>query len=223
MSDIPMILAMPRSKLRELLLTQIKNFFLLDDQTEPAILDENLQVALDRAAYSFSLTTNKYYQRDGMVFFNPLHTAQYGIFLYFLSNTIWKRYGSIVLCDKLYALGKVINALDLYYEIEMPDVFFMDHPVGTVLGRAHYGRFFLFSQNCTVGNNKGVYPIIGEHVAMMSYSRVIGRCKIGNYVVISSGAFIKDQDVPDFSLVFGSSPNLIVKPRSIDYFQKSQQ
>ena len=218
-----MLLAMPRSKLRDLLLSQIKNLFLLDDQIEPAILDENLQEALNRTAYSFSLTTNKYYQRDGMVFFNPLHTAQYGIFLYFLANTIWRRYGSIVLCDKLFALGKVINGLDLYYEIEMPDVFFMDHPVGTVLGRAHYGRFFSVSQNCTVGNNKGIYPIIGEHVTMMSASRIIGKCRIGNYVVISSGTFIKDQDVPDFSLVFGSSPQIIVKHRSIDYFQKLRQ
>ena len=223
MSNIPMLLAMPRSKLQELLLSQIKNLFLLDEQSEPSILDENLQESLDRAAICFSLSTNKYYQQDGKVFFNPLHTAQYGIFLYFLANTIWKRYGAIAICDKLYALGKVINALDLFYEIQMPDVFFMDHPVGSVLGRAQYGRFFSFSQNCTIGNNKGVYPIIGEHVQMMSYSRVIGRSRIGNHVVISSGTFIKDQDVPDFSLVFGASPNLIIKSRPVDYFQNSLQ
>lgn len=214
-----MLLSMSQLQLRELLLTQIKNFFLLDEQTEPVILDENLQMALDRTAHSFSLTTNKYYHRNGVVFFNPLHTAQYGIFLYFLSNTIWRRHGAIALCDKLYAIGKVINALDLYYEIEMPDVFFMDHPVGTVLGRAKYGCFFSFSQNCTVGNNKGVYPTIGEYVTMMSASRIVGKCKIGNYVVVSSGAYIKDQDIPDCSLVFGASPNLIIKTMPVDYFQ----
>lgn len=223
MSNIPMSLAMPKSQLRELVLTQIKSFFLLDERTELLVLDENLPMALDRTAYSFSLTTNKYYRRDGMAFFNPLHTAQYGIFLYFLANTIWKRHGAIALCDKLYAIGKVINAFDLYYEIEMPDVFFMDHPVGTVLGRAKYGRFFSFSQNCTVGNNKGIYPIIGEHVTMMSASRIIGQSKIGNYVIISSGAYIKDEDVPDCSLVFGASPNLIIKSRPIDFFQTSDQ
>lgn len=223
MSDIPLLLAIPRLQLTELILSQIKNFFLLDDQTEPAVLHENLQEALDRTAYSFSLTTNKYYRRNGMVFFNPLHTAQYGIFLYFLANTIWKQHGAIALCDKLYGIGKVINALDLYYEIEMPDVFFMDHPVGTVLGRAKYGRFFSFAQNCTVGNNKGAYPIIGEHVTMMSASRIVGNCKIGNYVVVSSGTYIKDQDILDFSLVFGASPNLIIKPMPVDYFQKGHQ
>ena len=115
----------------------------------------------------------------------------------------------------------MINALDLYYEIEMPDVFFMDHPVGTVLARAKYGRFFSFSQNCTVGINKGIYPIFGEHVIMMSASRIIGKSKIGNYLVVSSGAYIKDQDIPDCSLVFGASPNLIIKTMPVDYFQKA--
>lgn len=215
-----MELSMPRAKLRKLLFSQINNLFLLDKESELSILDENIQEGLDRTAYAFSFTDNKYYKRNKAVYFNPLHTAQYGIFLYFLSNTIWKKFGPIPLCDKLYALGKVINGIDLFYEIKMPDIFFMDHPVGTVLGRAQYGNFFSFAQNCTVGNNKGAYPIIGEHVSMKSYSRILGNCKIGSYVVVSSGAYIKDQDIPDLSLVFGASPNLIIKTMPIDYFQR---
>jgi serine O-acetyltransferase len=219
MGNTPLTLAMPSEKLRALLFRQIDSLFLLDENAESEIVDACWQEALDRTTYAFSFCKNKYYQRDGQVFFNPLHTAQYGIFLYYLAHTVWNKHGAIALCDKLYALNKVINSLDLYFQIEMPEVFFMDHPVGTVLGRAQYGRYFSFSQNCTVGNNKGIYPVVGENVKMMSYSRIIGKCTIGNNVVIASGTFIKDQDIPDCSLVFGESPNLIIKARPIEYFE----
>jgi serine O-acetyltransferase len=93
----------------------------------------------------------------------------------------------------------------------MPDVFFLDHPVGSVLGRATYGLNFSFSQNCTVGNNKGIFPTIGKNVQMLSGSKILGRCKIGDNVIVSANTYIKDTDIPANSLVFGSSPNLVIK------------
>jgi serine O-acetyltransferase len=38
------------------------------------------------------------------------------------------------LADRIYYLNKALNGLDLFYEVEMPDVFYLDHPVGTVIG-----------------------------------------------------------------------------------------
>ena len=35
-------------------------------------------------------TNNKYYNKDGEAFFNPFHSGQWCIFLYYLSNTIFK-------------------------------------------------------------------------------------------------------------------------------------
>ena len=115
------------------------------------------------------------------------------------------------MCDKVYALNRALSSVDLYYEVELPDVFTFDHPLGSVMGRAKYSDFFTFSQGCTIGNNHGVYPRLGERVFMMSNSKVIGDCEVGDNVVIAANAYVKDQDIPSNSLVFGASPNLIIK------------
>lgn len=108
-----------------------------------------------------------------------------------------------------------MNACDLYYEIALPDIFMLDHPVGSVMGRATYGNYFSFGQNCSVGNNKGIFPAIGEYVKMSANSMILGNSNIGDNVTIAAGACVKDQDIPQNSLVFGSSPNLIIKPKKV--------
>ncbi|WP_218157038.1 hypothetical protein [Donghicola eburneus] len=112
-------------------------------------------------------------------------------------------------------MNKAINGLDLYYEVEMPDIFLLDHPVGTVMGRAKYSNHFSFGQNCTVGNNKGIFPEIGERVNMMSGSKILGKSRIGNNVIIAANAYIKDQDVPSHTIVFGASPYLTFKANTL--------
>ncbi len=148
------------------------------------------------------------------ILLNKPHTA-FGQFAVHLAA----RFGSIFtdhperrsLADRLYYLNKALNGLDLFYEVEMPDVFFLDHPVGSVLGRAQYGTSFSFSQNCTVGNNKGIFPIIGNNVQMMSGSKILGNCSIGDNAIIAANTYVKDTNIPSDSLVFGDSPNLIIK------------
>lgn len=90
---------------------------------------------------------NKYYSLKGETYFNPFQSAQYTIFLYYFSNQIFRIGICRLLADKLYYLNKIMNACDLFYEIEL------------------------------IGANSGV----------------------------------KDEDIPNDSLVFGYSPNLVVK------------
>lgn len=213
-----MQIAISGEKLAELVLTQIRTNFLLEEGEEKAVLAA-LPTALARAEKSFAASRNKYYRREGEVWFNPYHSAQYCIFLYFLSNTLWRAKAG-VLCDKVYCLNKMINALDLFYEVEMPEIFFTDHPVGSVIGRAKFGSHFSFSQGCTVGNNKNVYPEFGENVRLMSGARVLGKSRLGSNIIISSGCYVKDQDVPDCCLVFGQSPKLIFKHRDAEFFAR---
>lgn len=200
-----------QEELLELLSRQLGNNFMLDPAIEQPILHNTLETALERTGFCFKHCENKYYTRDGEPYFNPFHSGQYSIFLYFLSNTVWRDTGNSLLADKIYYLNKMLNALDLFYEVAMPDIFFLDHPVGTVLGRAKYGNYFTFSQNCTVGNNKGIFPTFAEHVTLHSGAKVIGDSTIGNNTVVAANTYIKDTDIPDGSLVFGHSPNLIIK------------
>lgn len=208
-----MKLEIAENKIFELVCKQINNLFILEDANEKKLIKEALPQAMERCEYCFSKSQNKYYRREGETFFNPFHSSQYSIFLYYLSNTVFTLdKAKTTLADRIYYLNKALNGLDLFYEVKMPKVFFLDHPVGSVLGRAKYDEYFSFTQNCTVGNNKGVFPVIGRSVKMLSGSKILGHCHIGNDVIIAANTYIKDTDIPDCSMVFGSSPNLIIKP-----------
>lgn len=175
------------------------------------VLESRFDKVLEDVSYCFSLINNKYYKRGEEVYFDPMHTSQYGIYLYFYSKAVFEDEDVSRVSSALYILNKIINSVDLYYEINLPRHFFMDHPVGSVMGRAIYGEGFSFSQCCTVGNNKGSYPVIGENVRMMSGSSIIGRCNIGNNVIVSKGVTIKDVDVPNSVIVFEEKRKLIFK------------
>lgn len=166
--------------------------------------------AKKRSLKCFAKINNKYFQ-EGTI--DPLHTGQYAIFLYYLARVAFE-HGNATTASKVYALNKALHGFDIFYEVEMPEVFFMEHPVGTVLGRARYSDRLFVGQNVTVGGNKGSYPTIGENVAIHAGAIVVGDAHIGNNVEISAGAFIKGETIPDNCLVFGQSPNLIIKQRS---------
>lgn len=166
--------------------------------------------AQSRALRCFESVSNKYYNTNEV---NPLHTGQYASFLLFLARAAYEN-GDRELADKVYALNKMLHGFDIYYEVELPDVFFFEHPVGTVLGRARYSNRLFVGQNVTVGGNKGKYPTIGENVALHAGCMVIGDARLGDNVEVSAGAIIKEDDIPSNCLVFGASPHLIVKKRT---------
>jgi serine O-acetyltransferase len=140
--------------------------------------------------------------------------------LYFLSNSIFSNTPNArTLADRVYFLNKALNCLDLFYEVKMPGIFFVEHPVGSVMGRASYGDYFMFMQNCTVGHNKGIHPVIGRNVCMMAGSKILGKCTIGDNVIVSANACVKDENIPSCSLVFGTSPDLVLKAEAESYFK----
>lgn len=202
--------ALPKSEVRGQLDRQLASLFPISDK-EAAAIDSAWSATFDRLEERFSHIKNKYYSRDGETLFDPLHGCQWTHFLYTLSNEIYHRGGMRSISDKIYSLNRALSSADLYYEVELPDFFTFDHPLGAVMGRAEYSDYFEFSQGCTVGNNNGVYPRFGERVFMMSDSKVIGDCEIGSNVIIGANACVKDQDIPSNVLVFGESPNLVIK------------
>jgi len=205
--------------LSKLVHKQINNHFGIS-KAEKEIIQNSFKDTIERVRYCFERTPNKYYHRDGQTYFNAFHSGQYSIFLYFLSNSVSQKDDKCeTLADKIYYLNKTLNGFDLFHQVRMPDVFFLDHPVGSVIGRADIGNYFSFSQNCTVGNNKGIYPKIGENVRMMASSAILGNCNVGDYVIISAGTIIKDVDIPPYSLVFGHPNQLIIKTKDKKYIE----
>lgn len=189
--------------------------------SERKAIEDAYPVAAERLAYCFSYIKNKYYHFQGDTVFNPYHVAQWTMFLYTMANQIKKGSASYNdLCDKIYGLSKCFSSADIYYEVGMPAIWFFDHPQGSVMGRAEYSDFFTFSQGCTVGNNKGLYPKFGEHVSLMSGSKVLGKCNVGHHVIIAANAFLLDQDIPPYSIVFGEGKNIVIHSISPQKFNE---
>lgn len=145
--------------------------------------------------------------------FDYLHSSQYAIFLYFLANTIWRKEGNERICTKLFFLNKSLNGIDCFYEIEMPEIFFIGHSVGIVLAKATYGNYLVLYQNSTVGKNHGIAPVIGEGVILYPNTAIIGKSLVRSGSILSQGVSIINRDTPGDCLVFqGNSGELVFRP-----------
>ena len=214
-----MVFTIPKEKILAQLLMQLKAHFFISDEEE-TIIDSRFDFALKACEENFSHSENKYYftEEGGMkmCIFNPFHSVQYMIFLYYLSHDIYKNGNLGKLCDKIYYLNKIFHSVDIFYAVDLPTHFGAEHPLGSVLGRARYSDGFCFYQGCTVGGTRDIenniyYPEIEENVHMYSNSSILGNSHIGKNVNIGAGCIVKNQDVPDNCTVFGESPNLIIK------------
>ena len=200
-----------------MLSNQVRNNFYLD-QDEESMIHSIIDYAISKVDNCFNNISNKYYRdENNLTIFNPFHSGQYSIFLYFLSRAAYLD-NNIMMADKIYYLNKIMNGVDIFYEVILPEVFFMEHPLGSVIGRAKIGNFFSFQQNCTVGGNRDLYPEIGTNVRMFSNSSIIGKSTIGSNVFISSGSMVKNENILSNTIVFGRSPNLHLVEKPIEYF-----
>lgn len=200
----------------KLLLKQLDNMFFIDD-TEKSLILSQKELINSRFIKTCSKIKSPYYKKENIF---PYHSCQYAMFLYFCANTIYKNISdSRLICSKIYNLLKIVSGMDLYYEVELPEIFYFDHPTGAVIGRGKFSNYFMFLQGCTVGGNNCIYPTFGEYVYMMSNSKVIGNSHIGNNVLISANAYVKDTDVPDNSIVFGQDKNLVIKSVSEEFIK----
>lgn len=199
------------------LLLQLRNNF--------ALTDEEAQIVSSSQIYGggygctvkcFEKSICKYYHKENGL--NPFNSVMYTNYLYQVSHLLYKE-GYSQIADKVYYLNKMLNAVDLFYAIELPEHWNCEHPLGSVMGRAKYGDYFFFYQGSTIGGNHTNYPVLGDYVTMYSNSKVLGKSHIGNNVIIGANTYIKDTDIPDNSIVFGQFPNLIIKQnKNIDIF-----
>ena len=153
--------------------------------------------------------------------FNVLQSSQHTIFLYYLSNTIWLRSGDTAAATRLFLMNKAFNAIDLFYEIAMPEVFYIGHSVGIVLAKATYGNYLVLYQNSTVGRHKDQIPVIGDRVVLYPNTAVIGRSVIGDDAVLSQGVSAVNKVVPPGVIAFrGSTGDLAFQPRPDDLLKE---
>lgn len=186
-----------RDGLLEYVVRQLESFFPDGRTGVRSVLDAHLDEALSRV--EICINAVRLWRECE---FDYLHSSQYAIFLYFLSNTVWQKTKDRGVCTKLFYLNKTLNGIDCFYEIKMPSVFFIGHSVGIVLAKAMYGNYLVLYQNSTVGKNNGVAPVLGDGVVMYPNTAIIGASNVGKGSVISQGVSVINRDTPEDCLVF---------------------
>jgi serine O-acetyltransferase len=165
-----------------------------------AVVDAHLDEALERLARCIDACAP---WRPGE--FNVLQSSQHMTFLYYLANTIWTRSGDTEAPTRLFLMNKAFNGIDLFYEIAMPEVFYIGHSVGIVLAKATYGNFLVLYQGATVGRHKDQIPVIGDRVVLYPGSSVAAGSVVGDDVVIAFA---------------GVGGDLVLRPRPDDLLQE---
>lgn len=217
---------MELEKIEKVLLHQLRHQWLDIDET---VIHSAIQKALEKTKDGFEGMPNPRFCVDGKAQFNPYMSVQWMIFLYRLSHEIYvcAEDNTPKEADLVYYLNKIMHSNDWFYAIDLPVHFMCEHPLGSVLGRAEYGDYFVIYQGTTVGGNRSkgelYYPVIGENVMMFANSTVLGDSHIGNNVIISAETYIINETIPDNCIVFGRSPKLIIKKKAENEIKKYTQ
>ena len=153
--------------------------------------------------------------------FNVLQSSQHCIFLYYLANTMYRRSGETAAATRLFLMNKAFNGIDLFYEIAMPEVFYIGHSVGIVLAKATYGNYLVLYQNSTVGRHKADIPVIGDRVVLYPNCSVVGGSVIEDGAVLSQGVRAIGKRVPANSIAFsGEKGDLVFRPAPPDLLKE---
>lgn len=146
--------------------------------------------------------------------FDPLVSGQYASFLYLLSHELWSRHGDAATATRLFLLNKSLHGLELFHEVELPEVFFLSHTPGLVFAKAGYGNRLVVHQGCTIGRKVGgERPVLEERVVLFPNAMVIGRCRVRAGSVLAPGVCLVDTDTPGDCIVLpGPAGRPVFKP-----------
>ena len=183
---------------------QVNNFFFDGRRVTPDAIHALLPRCKERLQHCFSHIQNKYFFDGQAVVFNHLHGDQYAMFLYLLCNTAFRMNSPDDLASKLFLLNKTLHGCDIFYEVELPEVFLLVHPLGTVLGRAQYSDYLIVYQRVGIGSNHDVYPKLGQHLTLRPGSSVLGNSTVGNCCSIAAESLLLDDDLPDHNVYIGN-------------------
>lgn len=196
--------SLPPAGLAKLAAAQANALFPDDDPIAADELEPAVAGALARLEHCFAQVNNKYFFDGETAVFSHLHGDQYAMWLYFLANELFRQSGAAGACAKLFLLNKALHGCDIYYEVELPSIFLLVHPLATVLGRGTYSDYFVSYQRCGIGSNHDVYPTLGRHLTLRPGSAILGKCRVGEHCQLAAESLLLDRDLEDRSLYIGN-------------------
>lgn len=116
--------------------------------------------------------------------------------------------GDVEKAEELYRRIRAEHGCELFYEVELPGMMRLVHPVGTVLGRATYADWLVVYQGVSVGSTvDGERPTFTGACVLFPGAKVLGNVTVGTNVWITAGTTVQSFGgqpvrVPDHSVVF---------------------
>jgi serine O-acetyltransferase len=202
------------AQLAELAARQANTMFPDGDDVAAYDLHVAVEGALSRLEHCFARIANKYFFDGNEAVFDHLHGDQYAMWLYLLANELHRQRGPAGACKKLFLLNKALHGCDIYYEVELPAVFLLVHPLGTVLGRGRYDDYLLVYQRCGIGSNHDVYPTLGRHVTLRPGGAVLGCSTVGDCSTVAAESLLLDRDLAPGSVYIGNPRDHTIRPQT---------
>lgn len=218
-----MNLSMSTLELKKYIGKQLENIFPDKYYFEGKDVDIAIATALERTEFCFKYINMEKYNRNGQIWFDHLYSDQYATFLCYLGSSLWSESENYPLCAKIMNLNKVLNGLFCTYKTKLPNIFYLGHPIGTVMGNAIYSDFVAIMQNVTINSNNsgGKSPEIGKGVFLSAGVTIIGDGKIGDFCSIGANTLAYYLNVPDNSVVFTDSTGEInIKQQNKDGYSQ---
>lgn len=199
------------------------SLFFPDDNLKSDPLPRYMDLTIQRVEYCFSKVNSKYFFDGKNATFNHLNGDQYAMFLYILANTLYHQDGDINLCTKVFQLNRYLHGIDVYYEVELPDIFLFVHSSGTVLGRARYSNYFIAYQGCNVGGSPDhqgrlAYPILEQYVTMHPGSSILGDCTVGENTAFAAGSLLLNRNIGPNSLYIGNPRDYTIRSKTESHY-----
>lgn len=212
-----MMMSLSENELLDYIIKQVNVFFPDKEVKINNDIENSFRLSLLRLEYCFKFINNSAYTKNGITIFDHLHTDQYLQFLYFWANTHWRMGYDENFSKKLGNLHRYLSGMFLSYKCELPDIFFIFHSVGTVVGNATYDNFLVISQSVTINTGDTVEdikrPVLGKGLYLATHAKIIGNQEIGDYVSIGVEATSYKDNVPTNSVIINIKGENIVKPR----------
>ena len=181
----------------------IGNLLYYEDDLFDMAIKKVLPKSIERYLYCLSKKNLKH--KPKIIFH---HADELTSFLYFVSNELWLQVKEPKYAEKIYILNRILNSIDIFYSRNMPDIFHLEHPIGSVIGNATIGNYFVAYQGTTIGGNLDLdIPVIGENVVIYSGAMVIGKCHIGSNCQIGAGVILKNENIENGSTIILAESN----------------
>lgn len=94
----------------------------------------------------------------------------------------------------------------------------MPHPHNVIIGRnCIVGNNCTIYQDVTLGQNKGIFPVLKDNAIIYAGARIIGKVTIGNNAIIGANSVVT-HNVPDNAIVGGISATILSFRSGEDFY-----